>query len=141
MSYDYCLFPFKDDPLKLIYLPPNHWRKPPTWEVQKPIEFCNSENYKYAYYSLPREITVPCSFMSDGASVPRFLWWLFSPTGNHFTASILHDYLYKQGDKLSWNSRYNSDKIFYHVMLNTNVPKWRALIMYYENTVRLFGET
>lgn len=39
-------------------------------------------------------VTVPKGFVSDGASVPWFMWWLMPPWGDRATrAAILHDYL------------------------------------------------
>jgi hypothetical protein len=40
------------------------------------------------------EITVPVGFITDGASVPRALWWLFPPMGKYGKAAVLHDYCY-----------------------------------------------
>jgi hypothetical protein len=36
---------------------------------------------------------VPKGFVSDFATVPKFLWWLFGPTGKYTAAAILHDWL------------------------------------------------
>lgn len=41
-------------------------------------------------------ITVPSGFFSDGASIPRIFWNIFSPYGPYLKAAILHDYLYSQ---------------------------------------------
>lgn len=41
-------------------------------------------------------ITVPKGFITDGASVPRFLWFVGCPMQKStLRAAILHDYLYK----------------------------------------------
>lgn len=35
-------------------------------------------------------------FTTDGASVPRALWWLYPPFGDDYeNAAVLHDYLYR----------------------------------------------
>ena len=44
-------------------------------------------------------IKVPAGFITDGASVPRALWWLFPPTGRYFQAAVVHDYLLSLGFK------------------------------------------
>lgn len=51
------------------------------------------------FYSevLGREIVVPESFVSDGASVPRLLWALFPPFGRYLEAAIIHDWLCVEG--------------------------------------------
>lgn len=36
---------------------------------------------------------VPRGFVSDFATVPKFLWWMFGPTGKYTAAAILHDWL------------------------------------------------
>ena len=37
--------------------------------------------------------TVPAGFVSNGASVPRPLWWLISPATDFFEAAVVHDHL------------------------------------------------
>ncbi len=39
-------------------------------------------------------ITVPAGYCSDGASVPRLLYFVISPWGKYAQAAILHDLLY-----------------------------------------------
>jgi len=39
-------------------------------------------------------IVVPKDFISDGATIPRFLWPKFPPDGPWLRASVIHDYLY-----------------------------------------------
>lgn len=41
------------------------------------------------------KIVIPKGFEFDGASVPRFLWWLLSPVGVLFIQGLIHDYAYK----------------------------------------------
>lgn len=36
--------------------------------------------------------TIPCGFVSDGASVPRVFWWLISPHGAALYAAVKHDF-------------------------------------------------
>ena len=36
----------------------------------------------------------PQGFRTDLASVPRFAWSIFPPTGDHEPAAVIHDYLY-----------------------------------------------
>ena len=44
---------------------------------------------------------VPAGFETDLASIPRFLWPIFSPMGDFRMASILHDFGYQYGYLLS----------------------------------------
>lgn len=39
-------------------------------------------------------ITIPKGFVTDFASVPKFLWGVFPPIGDHNLADTVHDYLY-----------------------------------------------
>lgn len=45
-------------------------------------------------------ITVPTSFVTDGASVPRLLWPLYPPFGGDYDeAAVIHDYLYAHAER------------------------------------------
>lgn len=42
---------------------------------------------------------IPRGFVSDGASVPRPLWWLYPPFGGDYDRAVfLHDYLYQYAE-------------------------------------------
>jgi len=57
-------------------------------------------------------IDVPVGFITDGASVPRVFWSLFSPTGSYLKAAVIHDYLYVN----QLFSRKTTDAIFLEAM-------------------------
>lgn len=40
-------------------------------------------------------ITVPKGFITDFASIPRFLWSVLPPAGGYGKAAVVHDYLYR----------------------------------------------
>lgn len=40
-----------------------------------------------------RWVDIPVGFLTDGASVPRFLWSLIPPWGSYGQAAVLHDWL------------------------------------------------
>lgn len=46
-------------------------------------------------------IIVPRGFVTDGASVPRALWWLLSPFGVLLEGGLVHDFGYQYGYLLS----------------------------------------
>ena len=79
-------------------------------------------------------ITVPAGFHSDGATVPRPLWWLMPPWGDKGTrAAILHDYLLEEleaGRKPHEliNTRERADWQFYLALKALGVAEWRARI-------------
>lgn len=71
-------------------------------------------------------------FITDFASVPRFLWWFIPPHGYSLNPSIVHDYTCRLG----LFSRITCDKIFLDLLL-ISLPKWQAYLMFFY--VRLFG--
>ena len=77
---------------------------------------------------------VPKGFVVNGANVPRLLWWLFSPAGKLFHASVFHDWCYKT----AYRSRLYADFSFYRIALATGVNKFEAKAAYW--AVRLFGK-
>ena len=83
-------------------------------------------------------IRVPKSFITDGASVPKSLQWLYNPYGKYINAAVIHDYLYSTYNNTGIN-RTLSDKIFRHIMQETGVDN-RTVRRFY-TAVRCFGET
>lgn len=81
-------------------------------------------------------VTVPEGYRSDGASVPRYLWFIMPRDGLHRAAALIHDYLYEvEGHE--GISRKRSDRLFLDSMLWYGVSRWRAHLAYC--SVRLFG--
>ena len=58
------------------------------WEIMQDWEF-----------ELPHQvmITIPTGFVFDGASIPRALWGILSPTGILFIPGLIHDFGYRNG--------------------------------------------
>lgn len=79
------------------------------------------------------DIEVPAGFRTDFASVPRWLWAIFPPTGEWSAVSVLHDWLYRR----TTCSRFLADAIFREGMAAVGVPAWRRVAAYY--AVRVFG--
>ena len=84
-----------------------------------------------------RQYQVPEGFVSDGASVPRFLWRLIDPavTNQTLVPSIGHDWLYDaqvctRAEADAWYKR--------HLLLN-RYPRWKTFLVY--AGLRLFGWT
>jgi hypothetical protein len=62
-------------------------------------------------------LIIPAGFLTDGASVPRFLWPIFPPFGRYNKASLLHDYLYHFGRICSTRvTRKQADDLFLDAM-------------------------
>lgn len=77
-------------------------------------------------------VVVPAGALTDFASVPRFFWWLFPPSGQYNKAAVIHDDLYRS----HWR-RVVADAIFLDAMTSLNVPWYIRWPMYL--AVRLFG--
>ena len=90
----------------------------------KPKEYCLKDRLAFAdgefIYKAPK------NFITDFASVPRWLHWWVSPRGKHSRASVLHDYLYS----LKHFSRYKADMIFLKAMKEDGVKKRYRIPMF-----------
>ena len=83
-------------------------------------------------------ITIPAGYMSDGASVPRYLWWFLPPWGDRATfAALLHDYLLDRlqgflpgGPVAGAHNRAKCDGQFFAALLTLGVPHWRAWLVW-----------
>lgn len=80
------------------------------------------------------KIIVPKGFVTDGASVPFFLWGFgFSPWGEYSKAAVLHDWLYAQQDF----TKLEADNVFLEAMEALGVSEFKRNIMF--KSVRWFG--
>mgnify|MGYP002738473560 CR=1 FL=1 len=83
-----------------------------------------------------RSIYIPAGYLTDGASVPRWVWGVIPPWGDHGVAAVVHDYLcerlqvWKNG-ALVKISREECNDIFYECLLVSGVGKIKAKAMYY----------
>lgn len=80
--------------------------------------------------------TVPAGFVTDGASIPRFLWRLCGHPleTRRFPIAVLHDWLYEVDQGLT---RQQVDEIYRDGLLSLGYGKWTAATEYY--AIRLFG--
>ncbi len=76
---------------------------------------------------------VPKEFLTDFASTPRWLHFLFPPRGPWSKASVLHDFLY-WGKQVS---RFKADWLFFKAMRATHVSLITSLLFFIG--VRLIG--
>ncbi|EAA23052.1 hypothetical protein [Fusobacterium vincentii ATCC 49256] len=58
----------------------------------------------YIYSINGYDIKVFRGFITDGASVPKSLQWIYNPFGKYINAAVIHDYLY---------STYNNTGLIY----------------------------
>ena len=125
------------DKLIISPLPENRW------ELQS--EF----TYHIGEEKSNDKVTIHKGFITDFASVPRFLWWLLLPYGQYGKACIIHDYLYTNPKEAFANInsikfpktdkelRSLADDIFLESMQVLQVSKIKVNIMYW--SVRCFG--
>ena len=97
------------------------------WRVYVPFE------YHVGTYPSKIVIYVPVGFVTDFASIPRFLWPLISPIDEHGKAAVVHDYLYT----IRYDEKSVCDKIYLEALIVLKVPKWKRLLLYYG--VKYFG--
>lgn len=87
-------------------------------------------------------VNVPVGFETDGASVPKPLWWILPPYGKYGQAAIVHDKLYRDGMLLVDGmpihiTRARADEIFLEALEVLKVNPLVRNSMYL--AVRLFG--
>lgn len=92
----------------------------------------------YVYSINGYDITIFKGFVTDGASVPHSLQWLYNPYGKYINAAVVHDFLYSCYNNTGIN-RTLADKIFRYIMQEIGVDN-RTVRRFYA-AVRAFGET
>ena len=78
-------------------------------------------------------IDVPVGFLTDFASVPRPLWWLFPMWGRYGNAAVIHDFCYWQQTL----SRRRADQVFLEAMEVLGVGRGTRTMLF--AAVRIFG--
>lgn len=97
------------------------------FELLSPFEF------HVGAYPSADVIRVPAGFVTDLASIPRWLWSLIPPDGKYAKAAIVHDYLYTQ----AIGTKSYADDIFLEAMTVLGVPTWKRKVMH--TAVIFFG--
>ena len=92
----------------------------------------------YIYSINGYDIKVFKGFVTDGASVPHSLQWLYNRFGKYIKAAVIHDYLYSTYNNTGIN-RTLADKIFNFIMKETGVDNRTRRKFYL--AVKYFGET
>jgi len=86
----------KTSEIKVRFIRANNWWESSKWELLED------------YVSANGHITATAGFVTDGASIPDMLKFLFSPTGRYFGAAIIHDFILVDPDvpasKDTWNT-------------------------------------
>ena len=113
--------------------------------------FFNSKDKKWEWVLLEDWVveydgviyTVPKGFVTDGATIPEFLWPIFgTPTDvPRLYVALLHDYLYTIGPVKDSDPkcklRTKADQIYRDFNIQLGEPKWRTYVEY--RFIRWFG--
>jgi hypothetical protein len=76
-------------------------------------------------------IEVPAGFVTDFASVPRFLWPIVPPFGKYTRAATVHDWLYDQHRKgKAHYSKAYADAIFLEALQDCGCSWWTSTVMW-----------
>ena len=90
------------------------------WRLYEPLLYISS-----VYGS----IAVPRGFITDFASVPRFLFTYLLVGNTAHAAAIVHDFLYRK-DCSKDLTKDQADAVFYEAMEATKIPQWRRKLIY-----------
>lgn len=90
-SLDYITIPFLTKPHK-------SWNErisesedfPRHWKTTVGLKIVLSDGYR---------LKIPKGTIWDGASIPKWLWWLFKPIDNGALGDLIHDELWRQKEK------------------------------------------
>jgi hypothetical protein len=110
------------------------------WAVQRVLEYRTGNGGEL--------IVVPPGFVTDLASVPRFVWSFYPPDGPWAKAAIIHDFLYFTRGTGVWHdevgitrdrpySRKEADDILKEAMADRRVGRWEQFVIW--ASVRLGG--
>jgi hypothetical protein len=98
------------------------------WRLESPLV------YEVGSLGSGKKIEVPVGFVTDGASVPRFLWWFLPPWGKYSRPAVIHDYLCVQIEKdtphIQASTREQADAIFFEAMGVTGVGRIKKWILW-----------
>lgn len=67
-----------DKDINIRVMLPTHWYSKPMYILVAPLT-----NGPYV---------APKGFTSDGATIPRLLWWVWPPVNRYFLPAVMHDY-------------------------------------------------
>jgi len=86
---------------------------------------------------LDAPITIPAGYVTDGASVPRFLWPICGTPmeSPRICAAIVHDWLYDVGGDDA--DRKTADVLYKDYNIALGMTKFTAIVEYH--AIRLFG--
>lgn len=80
-------------------------------------------------------------YATDGATIPRILWWLFERFGKHARAALYHDILYdhRRGHKVTADAAMLEIMLVDRVWLIVAVPIFLAVLLWPMNWWHWYG--
>lgn len=105
-----------------------------SWDPHEPEVWAIDRDYERQTILGP--ITVPQSFETDLASVPRTLWRKFPRWGRWSGAAVVHDFLYRTHPE--GVNRWTADLVFYDIARSDGVTHGDAWQMF--TAIRAFGD-
>lgn len=79
---------------------------------------------------------IPAFFLYNGASIPKFLFFIVTRWGEFESVFLEHDWMYDKLDTRNYDRKF-CDKIMYYGLRKLGMSVIRAKLIYY--SVRLFG--
>lgn len=99
-------------------------RRPDNWIVRAPLVWeCRHTG----------TITVPVGTVTDLASIPRILRnvWFLDPNGRSRRPAVLHDYLYRGGDRYGTGmTRAKADRLLRIALQSEGAGRWVAAVFW-----------
>jgi hypothetical protein len=93
-------------------------------EILLPAHWLGRVRYRLQQDEVVGGYRMPAGFETDGASVPRLLWWLFPPIGRYLLAALVHDHALEDGHGWSW-----SNDLFDQTLCAFGIRGWRRVVM------------
>ena len=87
----------KYEPIPLVTKGMSWWQRVKATYIT-PRQHALTENYLVYYKPWRCWLVMPKKFPFDGASIPRWLWWLIPPMGIFLVPSLPHDLGYRYGE-------------------------------------------
>ena len=113
--------------------------------VDIPVEKTTTGKYRltktFPIKTSLRTFNIPKGFVTNFATTPKFIHWLYPPRGKWDRAALLHDYFCNVNNRylVLEEGKKVCDKLFLEIMKEDGVNLVTRTIFY--NFVRLTGET
>lgn len=96
------------------------------------IKTCEDLKFSIRSKDLAADYHIRKGFISDGATIPKILWFVLSPFESYFTCCLLHDYLCNLAtfQKDIYFFRKHADEVFNEALKQASIKKSTRLALY-----------